>query len=317
MQNQTLPRISIIIGVLNMKEYLPRTLESVIRQNYPNLELIVMDGGSTDGTLDVIKQYQPFITYWKSEKDKGHCDACNKGIEIATGDLIELLNADDFLDEGLLHKVALLYNSKPHAKMITTGVHILQNETNHQSRITRQINDTNKLQITLHNMIFELPAINARFFHKDIFKQFGKFNPTLADGSYNMTNDREFLIKLALSDVQSEIIPDVFYNYLSHDHSLTFSMKNQFRTRHEHINLANHFLAAYHLPTAQQAIFKAWIAKDTIYLFLMYLLKKLPKQAFKNMKQGLKAYGYRWFCKLISVATTGVCKKAIKGISKS
>jgi glycosyltransferase involved in cell wall biosynthesis len=312
MLTQSLPKISIIIGVLNMEKYLARTLESVILQQYPNLELIIIDGGSTDGTIEIIKKYQQVITYWKSEKDKGHCDACNKGIPIATGDLIEFLNADDFLDAGMLHKVAEVYVAKPHTKIITCGVRIIENNLNDSSK---QLNDAKKLQISLHNMIFELPAINARFFHKDIFKQFGQFNPTLTDGSYNITNDREFLIKLALANVKSEIIPNVFYNYLSHDQSLTFSVKNQLRIRHEHINLAHHFLNTSQLHSTQQTIFKTWIAKETTYLFLAYLLRCEFKKALSSMVQGIKTSNYRWFWKVISVLITSSFRKTAKFIS--
>ncbi len=316
MFNHSLPKISIIIGVLNMKQYLARALDSIILQEYPNLELIVIDGGSTDGTINVIKQYQHVINYWKSEKDKGHCDACNKGINIATGDLIEFLNADDFLDAGLLHKVASSYKANPQAKIITCGVRIIDKYPNGDSHVIQQLDDTNKLQVSLYNMLFELPVINARFFHKDIFRKFGQFHPTLADGSYNITNDREFFIKLALSNIQSEIINCTFYNYFSHDESLTFSMKNQLRIRHEHINLANNFLNTSSLTSDQQKMFKAWIAKDSAYLFLTYLLQHHFKKAIKSMMQGIKACNCLWFLKMIQVILIGSYRKIMKFITR-
>ncbi|MCM8833252.1 MAG: glycosyltransferase [Candidatus Omnitrophica bacterium] len=91
-----LPLISVITVVLNGERYLEETIQSVINQTYPNVEYIIIDGGSTDGTLDIIKKYEDKIDYWVSEKDKGIYDAMNKGIRVASGEGLLFLNAGDF-----------------------------------------------------------------------------------------------------------------------------------------------------------------------------------------------------------------------------
>jgi glycosyltransferase involved in cell wall biosynthesis len=88
-------KITVITINYNGKTELEATIQSVIEQNYPSLEYIVIDGGSTDGSLEVIKQYQAFITKWKSEPDKGIYDAMNKGLDMATGDWINFKNSGD------------------------------------------------------------------------------------------------------------------------------------------------------------------------------------------------------------------------------
>src|SRR6266498_2998001 len=87
--------ISIITVVLNMKDGLERTVRSVAGQTYSDIEFVVIDGGSTDGTLDLIKKYEDKISYWSNEKDEGIYDAMNKGLRKAKGDYVWFLNAGD------------------------------------------------------------------------------------------------------------------------------------------------------------------------------------------------------------------------------
>lgn len=89
------PLLSIITVVFNGEKYLEETIRSVINQTYDNVEYIIIDGGSTDGTIDIIKKYKNKIDYWKSEKDSGIYDAMNKGIDLVAGDWINFMNAGD------------------------------------------------------------------------------------------------------------------------------------------------------------------------------------------------------------------------------
>ncbi len=100
-----LPKISIITPSYNQGHFIEETITSVLDQGYPNLEYIIMDGGSKDNTVEVIKKYEKYITHWVSERDKGQSDAINKGFRIATGDVINWLNSDDYYEKGALHKV--------------------------------------------------------------------------------------------------------------------------------------------------------------------------------------------------------------------
>jgi len=100
------PFISIITVVYNGEEYLEQTIQSVINQTYDSVEYIVIDGSSTDGTIDIIKKYEDKIDYWVSEKDGGIYDAMNKGIDVATGAWINFMNAGDrFVNENILEKL--------------------------------------------------------------------------------------------------------------------------------------------------------------------------------------------------------------------
>ncbi len=101
-----LPRITIVTPSFNQAKYLPETIESVLKQDYPNLEYIIIDGGSTDGSVDVIKRYERHLAYWVSEKDSGQSEAINKGFARSTGELFNWINSDDILFPGALHCIA-------------------------------------------------------------------------------------------------------------------------------------------------------------------------------------------------------------------
>lgn len=101
-----LPKISIVTPSFNQGKFIEQTILSVINQKYFNIEYIIIDGGSTDGTIDIIKKYEKYIAYWVSEPDKGQSDAINKGFKKVTGDIFNWLNSDDYLEPGALFKIA-------------------------------------------------------------------------------------------------------------------------------------------------------------------------------------------------------------------
>ena len=103
------PKISIITVCYNSALHIEECIQSVVSQDYPNLEYIIIDGGSSDGTLDIISKYKDKIAYFVSEPDRGISDAFNKGIKAATGDIIGIINSDDFMMPGVLKNVAAEY----------------------------------------------------------------------------------------------------------------------------------------------------------------------------------------------------------------
>jgi glycosyltransferase involved in cell wall biosynthesis len=108
-----LPRISIVTPSFNQAQYLEETIRSVLLQGYPNLEYIIVDGGSTDGSIEIIRKYEPWLTHWESEPDRGQAHAVNKGFARCTGDLITFQNSDDYYLPGALHDAADTYIGSP------------------------------------------------------------------------------------------------------------------------------------------------------------------------------------------------------------
>lgn len=109
------PRISIVMPCFNAAAFIEEALRSVLLQGYPDLELMVFDGGSKDGTVEIIKRYEPWLRYWVSEPDRGQSHAINNGLERATGKLFNWFNADDVMCEGALKALAGMYLAHPDA----------------------------------------------------------------------------------------------------------------------------------------------------------------------------------------------------------
>ena len=108
-----LPLVSIVTVVYNGATTLERTIQSVLAQAYPNIEYIVVDGGSTDGTVELLKRYEDRIDHWVSERDKGIYDAMNKGVTLCAGTWVALINADDWYEPGAVQRVMDAVRSKP------------------------------------------------------------------------------------------------------------------------------------------------------------------------------------------------------------
>lgn len=108
------PAVSVVIPSLNQAEYLEESLESLLHQNYPNLEIIVIDGGSSDGTMKVLKTWDKYLSYWQSAPDLGQADAIGRGFARANGELLTWLNCDDFLLPGALRSAAAGYSGGAH-----------------------------------------------------------------------------------------------------------------------------------------------------------------------------------------------------------
>ncbi|WP_051957619.1 glycosyltransferase family 2 protein [Altibacter lentus] len=122
------PKISVVTPNYNLGAFLERTITSVLDQKYPNLEYIIIDGGSTDHSLDIIARYQHKLAYFVSEPDKGMYDAINKGFSVATGDIMCWINSDDIFWEGSFTHVARLFTEHTHVQWLQ-GYPTVINET--------------------------------------------------------------------------------------------------------------------------------------------------------------------------------------------
>lgn len=121
-------KISIVIPSLNQGEFLENTVRSVLGQKYDNLEFIIIDGGSTDGSIDIIKKYEHLLSYWISEKDSGQSNAINKGLKRATGDIIAYINSDDMYCPGAFHAITKYFENHPNCLWLCGNVLFMNEE---------------------------------------------------------------------------------------------------------------------------------------------------------------------------------------------
>jgi glycosyltransferase involved in cell wall biosynthesis len=192
------PLISVVTVVRNGEAHLERAIRSVLDQSYDNVEYIVIDGGSTDSTLDMIRKYDDQIDCWVSEPDRGIYDAMNKGIALATGELIGLLNSDDDYLPDALSEVARAWEASPGKDVVITGR-------------WNVLFDNKDLGITLSpSLKFHSLRIchQATFIPKWVYEAHGMY-----DTKYRYSADLEMAVRLHASGVPFLLLDSTLVNY--------------------------------------------------------------------------------------------------------
>jgi len=166
------PKITIVTPSFNQVRFLENTILSVLEQRYENLEFIVMDGGSTDGSIDIIKKYSKYMTCWQSQPDGGQVNAINAGFQKATGKILAFLNSDDFLLQGAVKNIVRYYHQFPDAVGLVGGAYsIAQDGYIIQTRLPQKVGRED-LANWEENWIFQ-PSC---FFSAKIAQVVGYFN---------------------------------------------------------------------------------------------------------------------------------------------
>jgi len=218
--NTPWPKISIITPSFNQGEYVESTILSVLNQGYPNLEYIIIDGGSTDTTLSVIKKYQDRISYWVSEPDQGQSHAINKGLDIITGDVVGWLNSDDELYPGALFEIGKTFLDNPDCTCCIGRMELFD-ETG--------VHDTSKSILSpLLEQCIGFGKVNqpSMYFKSDCYKTLGGI-----DNRMNYLMDTEWFIRYLLVYGHQTIvdIEKVFSRFRFHQTSKTVSQAERFR----------------------------------------------------------------------------------------
>jgi len=177
------PKVSIITVVYNGVQYIEQTIQSVIAQDYTNIEFIIIDGGSNDGTLDIIKKYKDNIAHWVSEKDSGIYNAMNKGLKIASGEIIAILNADDYYPSNTILNVVNHFNK-------TKADIVYGNLTKFRSIDAKEyfVEISPDITIMQKRMGVFHPAT---FVKKEVYQEVGGFNE-----KYKLSADYDFMLKV-------------------------------------------------------------------------------------------------------------------------
>lgn len=215
------PRISLITVSFNAVKTIEQTILSVINQTYPNIEYIIIDGGSTDGTIDIIKKYQDKIAYWISEPDKGIYDAMNKGIDSANGDYLFFLGADDELSNiGIIEDIFDEIKSSP---ILIYGNVKYQN-------CKKNINSQFSKKILLHNTIHHQSA----FYHKNLFTNF-RYNINFKIASDYELNLKIYLNKKSQTHYVDKVVSICTDNGVSRSNAF-LAQKEMFKVRKLYFN---------------------------------------------------------------------------------
>ncbi|MGK7886164.1 MAG: glycosyltransferase family 2 protein [Crocosphaera sp.] len=224
--------ISVITPVYNGESFIESCIQVVIEQNCSDVEHIIVDGGSQDKTVEIIKQYAdkyPHIR-WISEADKGQSDAMNKGIKLAKGEILAILNVDDFYQPNVLNRVLDILNFLPNNSFLVGNCQVLN-----QNNQVQYINKPKKLHITDLLLGWETypHPVNpsAYFYHKSLHEEIGWY-----DQEDHYTMDVDFLLRV-VQKAQVKYVDELFGNYRCIPGTKTFTdkQKGESETRLQHL----------------------------------------------------------------------------------
>jgi glycosyltransferase involved in cell wall biosynthesis len=202
------PLISVVTPSFNQGQFIEETIRSVLLQGYPNVEYIIIDGGSTDNTVEIIKKYERFITYWVSESDRGQSHALNKGFRRAGGELVGWQNSDDFYHSKAFRCAALKSRLLPEVDVFYGQTDLVDTDANF-------IRPYPVSEFDIHQMLPYPNLCNQSIFiRKSVFQQ-GFF----IDESYHHAMDQEFFLRLALRNYQFLFVPEIKAYFRIHENT--------------------------------------------------------------------------------------------------
>lgn len=207
------PSISIVTPSFNQAQFLEATIRSVLLQGYPNFEYIIIDGGSTDKSVDIIKKYSKFLKYWVSEADKGQSHAINKGFAQASGDIFGYINSDDFYEPNVFTTIATAFLKNLNCEVVAGECIIFNDNITTRLFKPKWPQDLSYFVKKTYSSTFAQPAC---FWTKNIFNQLGGF-----DESLNYCFDREFFLRAGLQNITPLLISKKIARFREHSDSKT------------------------------------------------------------------------------------------------
>ncbi len=211
------PKITIVTPSYNQGKYIEETIRSILLQNYPNLEYIIMDGGSTDESVEIIKKYEKWITHWESKPDRGQTHAINKGFKKATGKVITWLNSDDTLLKDALFHIGKAFLESDADFIHFNGIY------GDEIAISPTINNK-------YEYIFRFPYMQpACFYRRKVIDTIGYL-----DERFDFCMDHDFFFKIHLN-FKAEYIPRVVAIYRLHDEAKSSTIQSVFYSERKSI----------------------------------------------------------------------------------
>jgi glycosyltransferase involved in cell wall biosynthesis len=221
-RNSSQPLMTVITAVYNGAKTIERAINSVISQTWTNIEFIIIDGGSNDRTVEIIKRYENYIDYWISEPDKGIADAFNKGLHKATGDFISFIGCDDWYEpDGVMRIVKEI---KPE-ELIYAG---------HANLWSNDGRTILKIQKSCPERIFQTMRIAhpATFVSRNLFSSIGEFST-----EFKIAMDYDFFLRAKLNGFNTIVVDSVIVNILSGgiSHDVIAASREELRIKNFHL----------------------------------------------------------------------------------
>lgn len=218
------PKLTVITPSFNQVQYIERTILSVLSQGYPNLEYIIIDGGSTDGSVDVIKKYEKWISYWVTEKDEGQANAINKGLKLASGDWVGWQNSDDIYYPGAFEALSKVIGTSTAESLVVGDMNLIDEHEN-------IIRDLKYVRPTYHSLLAEgmVLANQSAFWRRAVHEQIGYL-----DERYDCLFDYEWFLRL-LQKHQATHVRKALGALRIHGETKTHNRQEQFQEEYARV----------------------------------------------------------------------------------
>jgi glycosyltransferase involved in cell wall biosynthesis len=265
-----LPRISIVTPTFNQGKFIDATIRSVLDQGYPNLEYIIIDGGSTDESVDVIRRYEKHLTYWVSEKDSGAADAIRKGFTRATGEIFAYLNSDDLYLPGSLQTIGNLMRD-PSVDVAFGNMYWMDVDGN-------TIGERRQTRFTRMGYLFGGSDLMqpATFWRRDLYLRCGGIDP-----SYSFTFDTDLFFRFVLNEAHFKRVNKFLASFRIHSESK--SSKDEAICTEELRRLRQKYQPFPHKSLRGRSVRLAtWTYRSFCYVLqgdLLWLIGRIPDRA--------------------------------------
>lgn len=276
-------RLSIVTPTLNCVSTIADAVESVLAQGRDDVEHLVMDGGSTDGTLKILERYPTLRVY--SAPDINLYEALNRGIGAARGEVIGLLNGDDVYLPGAFDSVLAEFTRCPTSELVSGGAEFCAG-LDRNALIVGRINGRGSKLLEADDVIRGVPIINARFMTRSLFSRVGLF-----DTNYRIAADVDFLLRVVADGVSRSSVSDTVYCYRMHESSMTLgSAERLLAAREECVHAAEVGLSRARIGTRERELYARWHAWSTGYL----LLRRMRRGEFSTaLRIGARASAFQ------------------------
>lgn len=273
-----------ILFCRNTAATVERAIQSVVSQHSDAVELVVMDGGSTDGTLDILRRYEPHIAVLSSGPDGGPTAAINAGVRRASGEVIALLPGDDWLEPGALVRVVEEFAADPDLDVLSCGTRYVKVDEQGTARTLAQFTDVHTLAFTLRRVLRH-PLTAGRFIRRRRYLELGGHSTDCVFGDY------DFLVRLCLAKVKSKVRCELTYTYRVHPGSTTFAGRPEttMMMMRESMHMASRYLQRGVDDAGDRRALLRLHAGSALRLFVMKLVRGDLREAMRAMADAFRA----------------------------
>jgi glycosyltransferase involved in cell wall biosynthesis len=277
------PAVSVVVFCRNAVTTIEQAIRSVTSQSLDAVELIVLDGGSTDGTLEILRRHEQHIDFLRSAPDGGPTPAINEGWRRARGDVIVLLPGDDWLEPGALELVAREFGADPDLEVLSCGTRIVRVSEDARVRVEEEFADASVLEFRLANVLRH-PLTAGRFVRRRVYERFGGHSGDYVFGDY------DFLVRVCLAKVKSKVRSELAYTYRRHAGSSTLSGRPEMTMimMRDNLRLTRAHLATPGLSAAERRALLTLNAGSACRLAVMQLARGRVREALTTAAEATR-----------------------------